>query len=106
MRLICRGYRVEEVPLKKLDPIKTDVLITSPRKWDPSRRPVVAASMGCHVKGVALPHPDPQCPRTMTLGVHRRFAFRPPEPDEALLTKFREFVFKWINSNIPKMSPV
>lgn len=105
MRVVLRGYRVEEVPLKKLDPIKDGTKISRPRSWDPGVRPIVAVSAGCHVRGVVLPHPDPQCPRTMVLGVHRRFAFRPPDPEEEVLKRFEAFVRKWVHANLTPLDP-
>jgi hypothetical protein len=52
-----------------LPQVKRDLIITPPLPWDPSIRPIIQRSLGCHVRGVALPHPDPACPNTMIAGV-------------------------------------
>lgn len=52
---------------------------------------VVAASLGCHVVGVAQPHPDMACPKTQLAGAVHRFCRPMPEPDPALLAEWRQF---------------
>jgi len=56
--------------------------------------------MGCHVEGVALPHPCPHDPRTTEAGVRMRFACRPPKSDPLLMSKLRTFVRKWIRDHL------
>lgn len=54
---------------------------------------------------IALPHPDVSDPHSMLLGVLKRFAFRPPDPDPDLLTEFESFVTKFVEENLEPLSP-
>jgi len=98
------GYRFDEVKLPEVPPIKVDVKFSEMRTF-PLRRPVVQTSLGVHFPHIALPHPDPGCPRTLKLGVKKRFAMRPPEPDPQELKNFRKFVRKWIRNNLKPIPP-
>lgn len=95
-----RGYRFGEVTLAKLPDIKSDAYLLSYRQSDLMRRPIVGASLGCHVPGIALPHPDPDDSETMLAGLSKRVAVKPPQPDPARMRKFRGFVEKWVADNM------
>lgn len=57
-------------------------------------------SLGCHVKGIAQPHPCPHDPKTIKAGVRKRFAIRPPKGEKQLLEKLRAFVRRWLGTNL------
>lgn len=67
-------------------------------------RPPVSVSLGVHVEGAALPHPDPQDPLTTIAGVRKRFAIRPPAHDPVILAEFREFVRNWVRRKFRPIS--
>ncbi len=62
-------------------------------------------SLGCHVCGIAQPHPDNGDPDTIEAGVRKRFVFRPPTPKPHRLRKFSAFVKKWCEENLVPLSP-
>lgn len=64
------------------------------------RRPVVAASVGCHYLNGAHPHPCPEDKETMKAGVKKRFAMKPPEPDAELVKQLSCFVANWLKKNL------
>jgi len=99
---VAYGYRVSEVPLPIIDPVKT-VKITD---WvvPPRERPVVAASLGVHYEGAALPHPDPSDADTMKAGTFKRVARKTPEPDPELLIELKNFVEDWVKKNLTPLS--
>lgn len=95
------GYRVGEVPLPIPEAIKKGVKISRSTGWNEAIRTPVQISLGCHVEGVAQPHPDLQCPRTAKAGVRKRFARQPPVPikrpnvgDKLNLFDFSNYVFR------------
>lgn len=108
------GYRVGEVDLPIPEEIKRGVVISPPTPWQPAYRPAVQISLGCHVQGIALPHPDPCCPRTLIAGVRKRFARRPPDPqkrrppngDRLNLADFRAFVQDFVRENFQPLDPL
>lgn len=75
------------------------------RYRDNFRRPVVKASLGCHVKGASLPHPCSGDTATIAAGARYRMAreFKGRSPD--VRTKFRHFVKKWLIKNLPPLDP-
>jgi len=72
----------------------------------PIRRRIVSSSLGCHVLGHALPHPDPDDVDTMLAGVVKRFASCPPEADPILLGKLGNFVDRFLKKNLVPLSPL
>ncbi len=98
------GYRYREVPLDKLPPVKEGTVITEPDVIGGNERIIVAKSLGCHVRGAALPHPDPSDSETMIAGVTKRFAVRPPEIDRNTLRRFGKFVDRWLEENFVPLS--
>jgi len=67
-------------------------------------RPVVAVSLGPHIEGAALPHPDPGHSESILQGALFRFARRVEYSDEFLLD-FEKFVASWCEKNITPLSP-
>jgi len=98
------GYRYDEVPLT-LPSIKTDLRISVPREVDLERRVPTQVSLGCHVEGVACPHPDPVDPWSMLAGVCKRFGVAVPKADPAALDRLRAFVRKYVRENYVPLSP-
>lgn len=99
-----KGYRVGEVPLPAIKPVKGSTKVKRFRISDPLVRPVVAVSIGANVKNVALPKPDPDDSRTMLAGVAKRFAYQPPFPDRGLLEEFKIFVGEFLKKNFVPLS--
>jgi hypothetical protein len=95
------GYRHDEVKLITMPELKATAKFKRYfEPQDPMRRPPVLVSLGCHVDGVALPHPDPNDPRTMEAGVRYRFARACPARNKTKLIKFRLFVRNWLEKNM------
>lgn len=63
-------------------------------------RSPVQVSLGVHVNGAALPHPDLNHVDTAIAGVKKRFAFRPPTADPQLLDELQQFVRQWLKENL------
>lgn len=100
-RLVTYGYRVGEVPLPTIKEVKVSTRV----KFDTSKLNVkdrfpVRVSLGCNVKGVAQPVPDPSDPQTVLAGSLKRFACEPPKCDDEKLSRFGAFVDKWIHDNL------
>jgi len=94
-----RGYRVGEVPLPPLPPVKSSLKFKEHkhgRRTDPLSRPVVSTSLGCQVEQVCLPHACPNDPHSMKCGVMKRFGCLTPKPDVKLLDEFSEFCISFI----------
>lgn len=62
-------------------------------------------SLGCHVEGIALPHPNPDSALTAEAGVRKRFLFLPPKPNPKLLAELSQFVLEWCQKNLTPLSP-
>jgi hypothetical protein len=62
-------------------------------------------SLGAHLDGAALPHPDTSCSHTLLAGVAARFATRPPRPNPDLMVELREFVKVWLEANLTPLMP-
>jgi len=59
---------------------------------DPRWRKPVRVSMGPHLVGAAMPHPDIWDTQTAQAGVLKRLAVQPPAINRALLRRFRTYV--------------
>lgn len=94
-------YRSSEI-LELNVPLPTDPTFKILREVesDLAYRPPTSLSLGCHVLGAALPHPDPQDSKTMMDGIKKRFACEMPEPDVELWKEFEEFVDAWLEANL------
>jgi len=83
--------------------IKEAKLIT----WESEKqdmRPVVAVSLGCHLKHYALPHVDPKDRDTVAKGIKKRFLSCPPKPNPIKLRALRRFVRKWVRANLDPLN--
>lgn len=67
---------------------------------DPRWRKPVAVSLGPHLVGAAMPHPDCWDSLTAQAGVIKRLAFRPPQANAIQMAKFSEFVAGWVKRNL------
>lgn len=72
---------------------------------DLNTRPVVQASLGCHVEGLAQPHPCPKDPVTALAGALKRFACLPPKAHGGVLRRLRAFVRRWLKANLVPLTP-
>lgn len=107
MKTVAYGYRFHEAQKPKLnpDPFRKEIEIL---KTDaPSTltfRPVEMVSLGPHVEGASLPHPDHSDPETTLLGQNKRVCFDNVKPNRKTLRRFRRFVKKWISENLTALS--
>jgi len=104
-KTVSFGYRSSEVTLPIPPSVKDNTKIEmSEYRVETNTRPVVRASLGCHVLGAANPHPDPSDLDTMLDGACRRFAREPPKPNRAKMERLRKFVRKWLENNMTPLS--
>jgi len=75
--------------------------IKSFRPTDHVNRPVAMASLGCHVDGAALPHPDLGDARTACAGSMYRFCRKMPKVNRKA---FRKFVRVWLKANMTPLT--
>lgn len=75
-------------------------IINKSAPFDPVVRAPMQISLGCNLKGAALPHPDND-PLTVEAGVRRRFLATPPEPVPEEHKKFLSFVKNWVRKLTP-----
>lgn len=99
------GYRFGEVRLKAVSEVKESTKLLWFEHSSPYVRPVMMFSIGFHMRGVCLPHPDITHSLTLLAGVQARFATRPPEPKKNTLERFTIFVAKWLRANMTPLSP-
>lgn len=85
IQLAKYGYRFEEVNLVPNKLIKPHVVISIKVPFGipqielgQNTRPVEEVSLGMHVKGISLPHPDHTDPLTVLHGLLKRVAIEPP----------------------------
>jgi hypothetical protein len=92
--------------LPDLGEMRSDVEVV-PKHIDnePSYRPVVGASLGCELGGLALPHVDITDPETTLGGLGKRLAFTPPAYNKVKLRKIKRFVRRWCKNNLTPLSP-
>jgi hypothetical protein len=102
--VVAYGYRYGEVKLAALPAVKSSLKLSEPRINAPLERPVVQASLGCHVVGAALPHCDPSDPVTMQAGVRKRFGCETPQPKSDKLKRLRLFVQRFCREKLKPIS--
>jgi hypothetical protein len=93
------GYSVHNAPLPPFGDIKDTVTVKRTSAKHEKRR-IVQSTLGCHIQGLAMPHPDPDCPDTVLGGICKRSASKFSDPDRALLRKFKGFVKRWLSKNL------
>jgi len=106
--VFAKGYRYGEVVQDTLKPVKQDVFcVINPDATTvpPLDRPDVSVSLGCHVRGAALPHVDPSDLVTCLAGVSKRVASKPPDADPVLIGELREFVDKFCRKHFVPLAP-
>jgi len=75
------------------------------RPVDLDLRPVVQVSLGCHIKGAAMPHACPQDTDTMKAGTRKRVSIKPPPPDKIKFSGLKPFVLRWLKKHLTPLSP-
>ena len=65
----------------------------------------MSVSLGPHVEGVALPHPDLSDTATTIAGASKRIASSLPVPEAELLEEFKAFVLEYVRANYVPLSP-
>jgi hypothetical protein len=90
-----------------IGPIKEETKITVNPLYpqNPTLRPPIKVSLGCHISGVSMPHVDPSDVNTIIAGVKKRFACRPPDPVQELLVRLRTFVLLWCCQHLVPLPP-
>jgi len=105
-KVLCYGYRVNEVGLLLQTDLKHGFAITVNKGLcDPVKRPPVQRSLGCHVANAAMPHADPVDTPTLVAGVSKRIGARLPTPSIIKLRRLRRFVRRWLLKNLKPLSP-
>lgn len=109
-RTVCFGYRPTElIPAGYMadPPPSSDSLKVRRRKtpYEPMRRDPGRFSLGCHLEGAALPHPDHYHPDSVILGIHKRFGHKPPDVDMALFDELMEFVHEYMQKKLVPLPP-
>jgi len=93
VRLAAIGEHKPSLYMSQLAPVDLQV------------RPPTGVSLGMHVPGASMPHPDPHDPKTVAAGVLKRFAAQPPKADPKLLAELGVFVDRWLEDNVVPLSP-
>lgn len=94
-------YRTREIKALCVDlPIQGDAKITRYVESDKNVRRPTAVSLGCHVHGAALPHPDPDDSESVYDGARKRIAVKMPDKDLDIYDEFENFVKKWLDENL------
>jgi len=88
---VLRGYRFGEVELETLPEIRSDSVIKPRLYHDLHFRLPVQVSLGTHVEGMVMPHPDTAHGPTVAAGLAKRVCAQLAYPDPAILVKAREF---------------
>lgn len=116
-RKIWYGYQEHEVDLPHLD-LKNREFVVKGKviKLDPTvknckihvkeeiSRPIVMASLGCHLKDAAMPHPDPSDPNTALVGALYRFGRDIPARNFPA-KEFSDFVRDFVVKNFIPLGP-
>lgn len=102
-RTVLYGYRYTEVALDLQPTAEFEVSPGKPS--DPSVRPIMSVSLGTHVEGVVMPHPDLGHTDTTIAGATKRIASKLPSIDNVLLGEFRQFVCEYVSANYAPLSP-
>ncbi len=97
------GYRVGEVVLPDELPIKDDFQIKLTALPETDRRPV-GVLYGPGFEGVCLPKPDFYDTPSKILGASKRAGCQIPEAYPGFYKEFREFVRKWIRTNLKPLA--
>jgi len=82
----------------------TVIRVNTEAPQNPTLRPPVKVSLGCHIPGVSMPHVDPSDVNTVIAGVKKRFACKPPDPEADLLVRLKTFTALWCCQNLTPLS--
>lgn len=98
---------MSEQDLPVFGAIKDDAVIkTNPFiPHQPNLRPPIKVSLGCHMLGVSMPHVDHTDVHTVIAGVKKRFACKPPTPEQEILLRLKTYVYLWCCTNLVPLSP-
>lgn len=94
------GYRVGEVVLPTIAPLKPGTIFGEFIEITLRDRPVMRGSLGCHLIGAARPVPDTNDPANMKAGSAKRFCANPPKGCPIRLRRLRRFVRAWVRKNL------
>lgn len=100
-RLYAYGYQEGERFCKAFPQPDSAVLVKLHGNFDVNRysRVPVQVSLGCHVSGLALPHPDTNG-STALAGALARFSMAVPAPDPLLARILKFFVSDWLDDTL------
>jgi len=90
-------------PLPDVDP--TAKFSFKPGKFVEVPRSIVGVSLGPHVDGVALPHPDGQAPDSALAAGIKRMAIKPLAKANADLVELAQFALEFCERNFVPLSP-
>ena len=91
------------VSLPELTPTKASFGMTPVVKHI-SKRTVAGVSLGPHLEGAALPHPDISDSEDAQLGCRKRFGTKMPKFDRKMVRRLQRFTSKWLKKNLVPFS--
>lgn len=94
-----------EIALPEIRSVKENASIKVLRDVNPTIRPPVAVSLGCHYSGASFLHPDPHDTDTMVAGVAKRISAVTPLYDPSTLIRFQKFVRNWCHVHLVPLKP-
>lgn len=106
LRACSYGYRFGDQDFPKLpEKVSERVKISlKPNVDEVSPRRPMKISLGCHVEGVTLPKPDIFDAKSAIAGSLKRTAYVNPKPDRKRLLRLRDFVRRWLDSNMKPLT--
>lgn len=99
------GYRWGEVVLPDLPKAKEGSSVVVSKVSDPAVRAPVLTSLGMHVSGICMWHPDPKDTASLVAGAFKRVVVRPPAAERGLLSRVREFTTRYVRAHYTPLSP-
>lgn len=87
------------VNLPELTPTKASFGMSEIRKHI-SKRTIAGVSLGPHLEGAALPHPDISDAEGAQLGCRKRFGTRMPKFNRKMTKRLMRFTKKWLKKNL------
>jgi len=100
------GYRASDGLMPEfhnLDP-KVDISLKDTYEIE-TPRAIVGVSLGCHVEGVALPHPDTKDQESALVGASMRMGREPLVKNRITLRRYKKFVKRFDRKHFKPLSP-
>jgi len=98
------GYRNDEVDMPLIGEVKSSIIERLHNVHDSYVRHPVSVSIGCHTVGAIPPHSDMHHYPTIKGGIQKRFLMKPPQHDQKVRCRMRDFIARWIKKNLTPLS--